>query len=113
MKKVLNFIGLLLFFLFIIFAKTTSFRFRFSFYYLVFIPVVYLLYKFSTLVGRPGKWYIDKTVLLIAFPFIVIVIAYTYAGTEGTDLIKVLLATLMAIVLALLFALNKRKEGVF
>ena len=61
--------------------------------------------------GRP-KWYIDKTVLLIAFPFIVIVIAYTYAGTEGTDLIKVYY-NMMAIVLALLFALNKGERKGF
>jgi MFS superfamily sulfate permease-like transporter len=71
------------------------------------LPVVYLWYKFKKQADNLGDWYIDKTALLILSPFIIFVTAYSYAATEGSNLKIVLIATLNAILISMLFSLNK------
>lgn len=115
-KKILNFIALSLILIFVILTKLMSIRFMFSyyyFYYLLVLPAAYLWYKFTKQADRSGKWNIDKYVLLISTPFIIFVIACSYAVTEGSNLKIVLIATLIAILLSILFSLYKEKDGDF
>ncbi|MGS0764718.1 hypothetical protein [Syntrophomonas curvata] len=112
-NKLLNFIVISLLFIFVTLTKLSGLRFRFSIYYLIVLPVAYLWCKFTKQANNLGKWYINKTVLLIFSPFIIIVTAYSYAVTEGSNLKIVLIATLTSILLSMLFSLYKEKDGDF
>ncbi|MGI6434436.1 MAG: hypothetical protein ACOX0F_03640 [Syntrophomonadaceae bacterium] len=112
-NKLLNFIVIALLFIFVTLTKFSGFRFRFSLYSVFVLPVVYLWYKFKKQADNLGDWYIDKTVLLILSPVIIFVTAYSYAATEGSNLKIVLIATLNAILISMLFSLYKDKDGDF
>jgi hypothetical protein len=100
-------------FIFVIFTKSSGFRFRFSIFYLIVLPIAYLWYKFAKQADILGKWYIDKTVLFFLSPFVILVTAYSYAATEGKNLKIIFIATLSAILLSVLFSLYKEKDGDF
>jgi hypothetical protein len=112
-KKFLNFIVISILFIFVVFAKLSGLRFRFSIFYLIVLPIAYLWYKFTKQADMIGNWYIDKTALYFLTPAIIFVIAYSYAATGGADLTIIFLATLTAILLSVLFSLNKEKDGDF
>lgn len=114
-NKLPHFIVISLLFIFVTLTKLSGsgFRFRFSLYSVFVLPVVYLWYKFKKQADNLGDWYIDKTALLILSPFIIFVTAYSYAATEGSNLKIVLIATLNAILISMLFSLNKEKDGDF
>lgn len=114
-NKFLNFIIISILFIFVIFTKLSGsgFRFRFSIFYLIVLPIAYLWYKFTKQADYLGKWYIDKTVLFFLSPFIIFVTVFSYAVTEGSNLKIIFVATLAAILLSVLFSLDKEKDGDF
>jgi Ca2+/Na+ antiporter len=100
-------------FIFVTFTKLSGIRFRFSIFYLIVAPIVFLWYKLTKQADTLGKWHINKSVLFILSPFIIFVMAYSYAATEGTNLKIIFIATLVAILLSVLFSLYKEKDGDF
>lgn len=114
-NKFLNFIIISILFIFVIFTKLSGsgFRFRFSIFYLIVLPIAHLWYKFTKQADYLGKWYIDTTVLFFLSPFIIFVTVFSYAVTEGSNLKIIFVATLTAVLLSVLFSLDKEKDGDF
>jgi len=77
------------------------------------LPIAHLWYKFTKQADYLGKWYIDTTVLFFLSPFIIFVTVFSYAVTEGSNLKIIFVATLTAVLLSVLFSLDKEKDGDF
>ena len=107
MKNVIRYIGIALFSLFFFIMKYTS-ELRHSIFFILLIIALTLWYQYENQKTKSGKWYVHKPILFAFLcVFIIPVLMYTVAATNFNNYMIVGLATLIAVVAAILLSLRK------
>ena len=87
---------------------------RTSIFFILFLIGLHLVYKYDSQKSNLGEWYIDKpTLFVLLCVFIIPVTLYALAEKSSHKIVAVSVATLVAVVAALLISFKKEREGDF